>query len=379
MGSKDRKMDSWLKKDTESSSKRDDSEQSGYRFGWFDWFCLWYPPGWLILFNRHWQHYHTDPQGWNWLEYALFLIPGGFYLALLLRWLRLKCRVPQATEQPIDPNYQTAFREEILTPILKHYFRAELHQTEHLPRSGGVIVAMNHAGMCFPWDMVGLGVLLNQAQGWVARPLAHEIFFDHAWVRWWLPAGWSQVLGGIRANATSFATALQSYTKSQDVRSQDSNTIVLYAPEGWRGLSKGWQHRYQLAKFDPSFVHLSYCYQVPVLPIVCMGNENLHPWTINVKKLARWVGLPMFPISPFLIAFILFPSMGVWANRTRLRYYIQPMEEPGLEQLQQQTDQQLKKQSNNAPIDRASAYRIAQILRSNLQSHITKYRSSQTL
>jgi len=30
------------------------------------------------LFNRHWQHYYADPDGWNWLEYPLFLIPGGF-------------------------------------------------------------------------------------------------------------------------------------------------------------------------------------------------------------------------------------------------------------------------------------------------------------
>lgn len=329
-----------------------ETTQKGYHFSGFDWFCLWYPPGWLILFNRHWQHYHADPQGWNGLEYALFLIPGGFYLALLLRWLRLKCRAPQATDRPIDPAYQTAFQQEILTPILKHYFRAELHSIEHLPRSGRLIIAMNHAGMCFPWDMVGLGALLNQVRGGLARPVAHPIFFDHAWVRWWLPAGWSQVLGGIRAETDSFTAAIQS---------QDSNTVVLCAPEGWRGLVKGWSQRYQLAKFDPSFVSLSARYQVPIVPVVCLGNEMLHPWTLNVKKLARWLGLPMFPISPLLIVFILFPSMGVWANRTRLRYFIQPVEKPW-------EDANLAQS-----IDRTAAYHHAQRLRSKLQALITKF------
>jgi len=372
-------MGSWQSQDKKFANDGNYTERSAYRLGWFDWFCLWYPPGWLILFNRHWQHYHADPQGWNWLEYALFLIPGGFYLAILLRWLRLKCRAPQATNQPIDPAYQTAFQQEILIPILKHYFRAELHQTEHLPRSGGLIVAMNHAGMCFPWDMVGLSVLLNQVRGWVARPLAHEIFFGHAWIRWWLPAGWSQVLGGIRANVTSFETALQSQTQSHD-----SNTVILYAPEGWRGLSKGWPRRYQLAKFDPSFVHLSDRYQVSILPIVCMGNEHLHPWTINVKKLARWVGLPMFPISPFLIAFALFPSMGVWANRTQLQYYIQPLEKPGLADLERQPEHKSHQSTHDNQqikhsIERSVAYRKAQLFRSNLQSYITQYHSSGSL
>ena len=98
--------------------------QQSYRFTWFDWFCLWYPPGWLILFNRHWQHYQQNPDGWNWLEYGLFLIPGGFYLALLMRWLRLGCRLPRREVAPFNPNYQQAFRDEVLAPIVKYYFRA---------------------------------------------------------------------------------------------------------------------------------------------------------------------------------------------------------------------------------------------------------------
>ncbi len=73
-----------------------------YQFTWFDWFCLWYPPGWLILFNRHWQRYNSDPDGWNWLEYSLFLIPGGFYVALLIRWLRLGCRLPRPQNEQFD-------------------------------------------------------------------------------------------------------------------------------------------------------------------------------------------------------------------------------------------------------------------------------------
>ncbi len=93
------------------------TSNDGYKFSWFDWFCLWYPPGWLILFNRHWQHYHKYADGWNWLEYILFLLPGGFYLALLMRWLRLGCRSPRKEFDEFDPNYQQAFRTEILAPI----------------------------------------------------------------------------------------------------------------------------------------------------------------------------------------------------------------------------------------------------------------------
>jgi hypothetical protein len=121
-----------------------------YQFSWFDWLCLFYPPGWLILFNRHWQKYHHSHNSWYWWEYLWFLIPLGFYIALGLRWLRGGFRENSAPNYQFDPHYQVAFREEIALPIIKYYFRGELHQLENLPETGSLIIAMNHAGMCFP-------------------------------------------------------------------------------------------------------------------------------------------------------------------------------------------------------------------------------------
>lgn len=323
--------------------------ETAYPFSWFDRFCLWYPPGWLILFNRHWQRYHADPDGWNGLEYCLFLLPFGFYLALLLRWLRLGCRAPRAQSGAIDSGYQQAFRTEILIPIVHRYFRARLHQFENLPTSGRLIVALNHPSMCFPWDFLGLGVLLSESRGWFVQPVAHDLFFDHPWLRWWLPAGWSQVLGGVRAERDSFEAAIDR---------ADCQTVLLYAPEGWRSMAEGWRHRYHLTKFDPSFVRLGDRYQIPILPIVCIGSEWLHPWTVNIRRLARWLKMPLFPLSPLVLAFLLFPSLGVWANRTRLDYYIQPLESP-----------QEPQESTSA------AYQRAQALRSQMQAAIDRLTS----
>ena len=315
-----------------------------YRFSWFDWFCLWYPPGWLILFNRHWQHYYPNPEGWNWLEYILFLIPGGFYLALLLRWLRLGCHSPRLVESQFRPDYQKAFRDEIVAPIVKHYFRAELHQIEHLPKTEPLIVAINHAGMCFPWDFLGLAYLLSEARGWIVQPLAGTSLFEHPWVKWWLPSGWTQALGAVRAEAADFEAAVA------------QKTVLLYAPEGLRGPQKGWSKRYQLQTFDPSFIRLSISYQIPILPVACIGNEFLHPWAKNQEKLAKIFDLPFLPLSVGMFAFILFPSLGVWAMRTHLRYYIQPQDQP-LKELGQK---------------RRFLYQEAQRLREKLQTKINQ-------
>ncbi len=326
----------------------------GYIFSWFDWFCLWYPPGWLIIFNRHWQHYHTDSDGWNWPEYGLFLIPGGFYLALLIRWLRLGFRSPGTEVSEFDPKYQEAFRKEVLGPIIKYYFRGELQQVENLPQTGPLIVAMNHAGMSFPWDFLTLGYLLSEARGWVVQPLASPALFEHPWVNWWLPAKWSQVLGGVRAELDDFEAAMAAPTLIAIAQGK----ILLYAPEGIRGPIKGWRRRYQLEKFDVSFIKLSYRYQIPILPVVCIGSESLHPWAVNFKKLQRLVKLPFLPISPLMLALILFPSMGVWAMRTRLHYFIQPLEPAELH--------------NHSNKGRSIFYRQAQQLREKLQIKINQ-------
>jgi 1-acyl-sn-glycerol-3-phosphate acyltransferase len=320
----------------------------GYKFTWFDWFCLWYPPGWLILFNRHWQHYHADPDGWNWLEYLLFLIPGGFYLALLIRWLRLGCRSPRPEVDDFEPKYQLAFREEILTLIVKNYFQGELQQIENLPETGPMIVAMNHAGMSFPWDFLSLGYLLSKTKGWVVQPIAHVALFEHPWLIWWLPPGWSKVLGGVKAEKDEFEAAIK------------ERQISLYAPEGLRGPRKGWTKRYQLEKFDLSFIQLSDRYQIPILPVVCIGSENLHPFAVNFRRLQRIIKLPFLPLSPLIFVFILFPSMGVWANKTRLHYFIQPL---------------YTTEIDGDKVSRTVSYQKAQQLREKLQSQINQLRN----
>ena len=319
---------------------------SGYKFTWFDRFCLWYPPGWLILFNRHWQHYHADPDGWNWLEYGLFLLPGGFYIALLLRWLRLGCRFPRHQAVQFDRNYQQVFRDEVLAPIAKYYYRAELKQIENLPETESMIVAMNHAGMSFPWDFLVLAYLLGTAREWNVKPLAGVSLFDHPWMIWWLPPGWSQVLGGVRAEKEDFEAAIA------------QKTVLLYAPEGLRGPGKGWRQRYQLASFDPSFIRLSDRYQIPILPVVCLGNELLHPFAINLQQIARIFALPFLPLSPLMPLFALFPSMGVWAMRSRLCYFIQPAYRVNLK-------------NRTSCRERVAAYQEAQAFRDKLQNAIT--------
>ncbi|MCY7275257.1 MAG: glycerol acyltransferase, partial [Phormidesmis sp. CAN_BIN44] len=124
----------------------------------------------------------------------------------------------------------------------------------------------------------------------------------------------------------------------------------------------GWHDRYNLATFDTSFVRLSVRLQVPILPVICLGNEYLHPWTFNSKRLARWLKMPLLPVSPLLLVFVLFPSMGVWAMRTRLRYYLQPVQHPW---------QRLPLHDKS---ERSYTYHQAEDLRSAMQKELDRLR-----
>jgi len=106
-----------------------------------------------------------------------------------------------------------------------------------------------------------------------------------------------------------------------------------------------------------SFIQLSQRYQIPILPVICIGNENLHPWTLNIKKFQRLLKLPFLPLSPLILVFILFPSMGIWAMRSRLRYFIQPLSIAAM---------------NSEQTGRTVDYQKAQQLREKLQGEINQ-------
>lgn len=74
---------------------------------------------------------------------------------------------------------------------------------------------------------------------------------------------------------------------------------------------------------------------MPILPVVCLGNERLHPWAKKLEFIARRLKMPFFRLSLGILAFILFPSLEVWGMKTRLHYHIQPIYKLNIEEEKQ--------------------------------------------
>ena len=76
-------------------------------------------------------------------------------------------------------------------------------------------------------------------------------------------------------------------------------------PEGFKGIGKPYSERYKLQRFGRGgFVSAAMRTGVPIVPLSVVGAEEIYPLVGNVPSLARLLGVPYIPITPF------FPLLG---------------------------------------------------------------------
>jgi 1-acyl-sn-glycerol-3-phosphate acyltransferase len=84
----------------------------------------------------------------------------------------------------------------------------------------------------------------------------------------------------------------------------DQDELLLVFPEGAKGISKTYDKRYQLQRFGHGFMRLALEKNTPIVPVAVIGAEEQAPSLYNWKWLAKQMGAPALPITPF------FPWLG---------------------------------------------------------------------
>ena len=69
-------------------------------------------------------------------------------------------------------------------------------------------------------------------------------------------------------------------------------------PEGIDGIRKPVTQRHWLQRFRVGFVEQALRSGAPIVPMAFIGSEDQAPILYDVKPLARWLGLPVAPITP---------------------------------------------------------------------------------
>ncbi|MCL3820262.1 lysophospholipid acyltransferase family protein [Aeromicrobium wangtongii] len=180
---------------------------------------------------------------------------------------------------------------EVLTlaiePLAEKWFRLEVRGVENIPADGGALLVGNHSGTV-PLDGLITGYAVKKYAGRNLRPLGADLVFS-------LP-----IIGQV-ARKVGATLACQEDAE----RLLTTGELAGVWPEGFKGVGKPFAERYKLQRFGRGgFVSSAMRAQVPIVPVSIVGAEEIYPLVGNVPSLARLLGLPYLPITPF------FPLLG---------------------------------------------------------------------
>lgn len=172
-------------------------------------------------------------------------------------------------------------------PIAENWFRLQVRGIENIPADGGALLVANHSGTV-PMDGLITSYAVRKHTGRPMRALGADLVFK---------------LPGIGELARKAGATLACTEDAERLLSKGELAAVW--PEGFKGVGKPFSERYKLQRFGRGgFVSSAMRAQVPIVPVSIVGAEEIYPLVGNIPSLARLLGVPYIPITPF------FPLLG---------------------------------------------------------------------
>lgn len=211
-------------------------------------------------------------------------------LATLLAFVRRRVSGDYDIDEfGFDPDLTDNVLFPLIRPLYRKWFRVETIGMHHVPSQGGALVVANHSGT-LPLDalMTAVGLRDQHPAGRHLRMLGADLVFS------------TPLLGSLARKSG------QTLACNPDAeRLLNSGELVGVWPEGFKGIGKNFRDRYKLQRFGRGgFVSAALRTQVPIIPCAIVGAEEIYPMIGDIKPLARLLGAPYFPLTPF------FPLLG---------------------------------------------------------------------
>lgn len=167
--------------------------------------------------------------------------------------------------------------------LYRVWFRTEVHDIQRVPE-GRCLLISNHSGQ-LPFDGVAIGaaLLLDRDPPRMVRSMVEKFATS-------LP------FFGTFCNRMGQVTGLPDNCR----RLLESEEAVLVFPEGARGISKPFRHRYRMTAFGQGFMRLALESKVPIVPIAVVGAEEQTVNLLNMEPLARLLNMPSAPLTPLM-------------------------------------------------------------------------------
>jgi 1-acyl-sn-glycerol-3-phosphate acyltransferase len=183
----------------------------------------------------------------------------------------------------MDRDYIAARGRRLLGFLHDRWWRVEWRGLEHLPRTGGAVLAGVHRGHQ-PWDGVMTLHLVFRELGRVIRFLTHPTLLKFPFLTPFMTG-----LGGVPA-----------YQENADRVLAGGHLLGVY-PEGIQGAFRLYRDAYQLGSFGRHlFVKLALRNRVPIIPFVTVGSAEVFPVLAKIRwrwwrRVSEW---PCLPITP---------------------------------------------------------------------------------
>jgi 1-acyl-sn-glycerol-3-phosphate acyltransferase len=195
----------------------------------------------------------------------------------------------EVDEFGFDPHLTGTMLAPLARPLHERWWRVDWVAMENVPAEGPALLVANHAGT-LPWDAIVLkfGVLDHHPARRHVRLLAADLVFRLPFV-------------GAMARKSGNTLACE----EDALRLLRHDEVLGVFPEGYKGVGKPWRERYRLQRFGRGgFIELALRAKAPIVPVAIVGSEEIYPLISRARPLARALGLPYFPVTPF------FPWLG---------------------------------------------------------------------
>lgn len=164
------------------------------------------------------------------------------------------------------------FAHAIIQPVLKTVWRPHVHGLEHIPRTGGLIIASNHLSFA---DSVVIPSIVPRKVVYLAK----ADYFTGTGVKGALSRAWFEGLGMVPVDRTDTRSAMGSLDTALEVLGR-GEAFGVY-PEGTRSRDG------RLYRGRTGVGHLALTAGVPVVPVGLKDTEKLQPVGSKFARLVR--------------------------------------------------------------------------------------------
>ena len=188
-----------------------------------------------------------------------------------------------------DPDLTEHLLAPLFRPLYRDWFRVEASGLENVPSDSAALLVGNHSGtIAMDAAMVQVALFDEHPAHRHLRLLGADFIFRSA------------VMGEF-ARKSGATLACSPDAEALLGRGE----LVGVFPEGFKGVGTRYTERYKLQRFGRGgFVSAALRTGTPIIPVSIVGAEEIYPLIGDIKPLARLLGIPYFPVTPF------FPWLG---------------------------------------------------------------------